>query len=40
LGESPTIGVPPAVVRAIELVVEKRIRKTPINLEDWILLSD
>jgi len=40
LGESPTIGVPPAVVRAIELVVGRRIRKTPISLEDWILLSD
>jgi carbon-monoxide dehydrogenase large subunit len=40
LGESPTIGVPPAVVRAIEQVVGRRIRKTPINLEDWILLAD
>lgn len=39
LGESPTIGVPPAAVRAIELLIGKRIKKTPIDLKDWILLQ-
>ena len=38
LGESPTIGGPPAAARAIELAIGKRIRKTPIDINDWILL--
>lgn len=36
VGESPTIGVPPATVRAIEQLINKRLRKTPIDLSDWI----
>jgi carbon-monoxide dehydrogenase large subunit len=33
LGESPTIGVPAALVRAIELVTGRRIRETPVRPE-------
>ena len=33
LGESPTIGVPSAVVRAVEKVTGKRIRETPVKPE-------
>lgn len=33
VGESPTIGVPPALCRAIELSIGKRIRETPIRIE-------
>ena len=33
VGESPTIGVPPALVRAIEKRVLKRLTRTPLRLE-------
>jgi carbon-monoxide dehydrogenase large subunit len=33
VGESPTMGVPPAAVRAIEKIVGKRLRETPIPVE-------
>jgi carbon-monoxide dehydrogenase large subunit len=33
VGESPTMGVPPAAMRAIERIVGKRLRETPIPLE-------
>ena len=36
LGESPTVGVPPALVRAIEKVNGKRIRHTPVKPEELI----
>lgn len=36
LGEAPTIGVPVAVVRAIEKVSGKRIRHTPVRPEELI----
>jgi aerobic carbon-monoxide dehydrogenase large subunit len=36
VGEAPTIGVPPAVVRAIENVSGVRIRHTPISPEELI----
>jgi len=34
VGESPTIGVPPALVRAIERASGKRLTRTPIPLEE------
>jgi carbon-monoxide dehydrogenase large subunit len=34
VGESPAIGVPPALVRAIERGVGKRLRHTPIPMEE------
>ncbi|MEK6838159.1 MAG: hypothetical protein AABY08_00275, partial [Candidatus Thermoplasmatota archaeon] len=34
VGESPTIGVPPALVRAIERASGKRLTRTPISLEE------
>ena len=34
VGESPTIGVPPALVRAIEMRVGKRLRRTPVRPEE------
>jgi carbon-monoxide dehydrogenase large subunit len=40
LGEAPTIGVPVAVVRAIEKVSGKRIRHTPVRPEELIKDSD
>ncbi len=40
LGEAPTIGVPIAVVRAIEKVSGKRIRHTPVRPEELIEDSD
>jgi carbon-monoxide dehydrogenase large subunit len=33
VGESPTMGVPPAAMRAIEKIVGKRLRVTPVPLE-------
>jgi carbon-monoxide dehydrogenase large subunit len=39
VGESPTMGVPPAAVRAIEKLVGHRLRETPIPLE-VIMLTD
>ncbi len=36
LGEAPTIGVPIALVRAIEKVSGKRIRHTPVKPEELI----
>jgi len=33
VGESPTMGVPPAAVRAIEKLVGRRLRETPIPIE-------
>jgi carbon-monoxide dehydrogenase large subunit len=33
VGESPTMGVPPAVLRAIETVIGRRLRETPISIE-------
>jgi aerobic carbon-monoxide dehydrogenase large subunit len=38
VGESPTMGVPPAAVRAIEKLVGRRLRETPIPLEVTMLL--
>ena len=40
LGEAPTIGVPPAVVRAIENVSGIRIRHTPVSPAELIERSD
>jgi len=40
LGEAPTIGVPPAVARAIENVSGIRIRHTPVSPEELIGSSD
>jgi CO/xanthine dehydrogenase Mo-binding subunit len=40
LGEAPTMGVPIAVVRAIEKVSGKRIRHTPVRPEELIEDSD
>jgi carbon-monoxide dehydrogenase large subunit len=40
LGEAPTMGVPIAVVRAIEKVFGKRIRHTPVRPEELIEDSD
>jgi carbon-monoxide dehydrogenase large subunit len=40
LGEAPTIGVPIAVVRAVEKVSGKRIRHTPVKPEELIEDSD
>ncbi len=34
LGESPTIGVPTALIRAVERASGKRLRKTPVRPED------
>jgi len=36
LGEAPTIGVPVALVRAIEKISGKRIRHTPVKPEELI----
>lgn len=36
VGESPTIGVPTALARSIELATGKRIRNTPVKPEDLI----
>jgi aerobic carbon-monoxide dehydrogenase large subunit len=33
VGESPTMGIPPAALRAIETVIGKRLRETPIPIE-------
>jgi carbon-monoxide dehydrogenase large subunit len=33
VGESPTMGVPPAALRAIEKILGKRLRETPIPIE-------
>ncbi len=40
VGESPTIGVPPALVRAIERQAGRRITKTPVLPEDLARLTD
>jgi carbon-monoxide dehydrogenase large subunit len=37
VGESPTMGVPPAAVRAVEKLVGRRLRETPIPLEVTML---
>jgi carbon-monoxide dehydrogenase large subunit len=37
VGESPTMGVPPAAVRAIEKIVGRRLRETPIPIEITML---
>jgi carbon-monoxide dehydrogenase large subunit len=37
VGESPTMGIPPAAMRAIERIVGKRLRLTPIPSELMIL---
>ena len=37
VGESPTMGVPPAAVRAIEKLVGRRLRETPIPIEVTML---
>jgi carbon-monoxide dehydrogenase large subunit len=34
IGESPTMGVPPAAIRAIEKLAGRRITKTPVRPED------
>jgi aerobic carbon-monoxide dehydrogenase large subunit len=38
VGEAPTTGVPPAAVRSLERILGRRLRKTPLRLED--LVSD
>ena len=37
VGESPTMGIPPASVRAIEKLVGRRVRETPIPIETLVL---
>jgi carbon-monoxide dehydrogenase large subunit len=37
VGESATMGVPPAAVRAIEKLVGRRLRETPLPIEVTIL---
>ncbi|MGP8126233.1 MAG: xanthine dehydrogenase family protein molybdopterin-binding subunit [Candidatus Bathyarchaeia archaeon] len=37
VGESPTMGIPPAVMRAIEKLVGRRLRETPIPIETMML---
>jgi carbon-monoxide dehydrogenase large subunit len=37
VGESSTMGVPPAAVRAIEKLVGRRLRETPIPIEVTML---
>jgi carbon-monoxide dehydrogenase large subunit len=37
VGESPTMGVPPAAMRAIEKIVGKRLRETPIPIESMTI---
>jgi len=37
VGESPTIGIPPALVRAIERQVGRRLTHTPLHPEELIL---
>ena len=34
VGEAPTIGVPPALVRALEVALGRRLRRTPLNPEE------
>jgi len=34
VGEAPTVGVPPALVRSIEKLLGRRLRKTPLEPED------
>jgi len=34
VGEAPTVGVPPALVRSIEKLLGRRLRKTPLDPED------
>lgn len=34
VGEAPTTGVPPAAVRSLERILGRRLRKTPLTLED------
>ena len=34
VGEAPTIGVPPALVRALEVALGRRLRHTPLNPEE------
>lgn len=40
VGESPTMGVPPAALRAIEKIVGKRLRETPIPIESLTPAQD
>lgn len=40
VGESPTMGVPPAALRAIEKIVGKRLRETPIAIESLTPAQD
>ncbi|MEK6986529.1 MAG: hypothetical protein AABX97_00355, partial [Candidatus Thermoplasmatota archaeon] len=37
VGESPTIGVPPALMRAIERQAGKRLTRTPLRPEELIM---
>ncbi len=34
VGEAPTVGVPPALVRALEVALGRRLRHTPLNPEE------
>jgi aerobic carbon-monoxide dehydrogenase large subunit len=34
VGEAPTVGVPPALVRALEVALGRRLRRTPLSPED------
>jgi aerobic carbon-monoxide dehydrogenase large subunit len=38
IGEASTTGVPPAVIRALEKSIGKRLRKTPLRMEELLAL--
>jgi carbon-monoxide dehydrogenase large subunit len=40
VGESPTMGVPPAAIRAIEKIIGKRLRETPVLTELIMAVQD
>jgi aerobic carbon-monoxide dehydrogenase large subunit len=39
IGEAPTVGVPPAVIRALERNFKKRLRRTPLHPEAILALT-
>jgi CO/xanthine dehydrogenase Mo-binding subunit len=36
VGESATVGVPPAAVRSVEKILGRRLRTTPLNPSDML----